>query len=78
MTFVTLVDPQGHLEREIADKRMTRDDVKMTYAFALLTPGEVDWPKVNHAIIDRWSFSALKYIKDGAWRLVRQRQAVRP
>ncbi len=70
--YAALVDPQGQLLRDIADKRMTRDDIILTYALALRTMGEVDWPKVNHAIIDRWSIAALRYIKDGAWRLVRR------
>jgi hypothetical protein len=70
---VSLVDPEGQLLREIADKRMTRDDVKLTYAFALYQSDEVDFKKVNMAILDRWSMSALKYIKEGAWRLVRTR-----
>jgi hypothetical protein len=76
---VDLVDPQGVLLREIADKRMTRDDVAMTYAFAIRQHDggrdQVDFAKVNHAILDRWSMAALKYIKEKAWRLVRQASA---
>ncbi len=65
-----MVDPEGQILREVADKRMTRDDVKLTYAFALRQHDEVDFKKVNAAIMDRWSIAALRYIKDGAWRLV--------
>lgn len=68
---VDMVDVQGQLEREIADERMTRDDVALTYAFGLRQHDEVDWPKVNQAIINRWSFAALRYIKEKAWKLVR-------
>lgn len=75
--YVTMVDPEGQILREIADKRMTRDDVKLTYAFALYQQNEVDFAKVNRAIMDRWSIAALRYIKDGAWRLARQREAER-
>ena len=32
---VAMVDVEGHLLREIADPRMTRDDVALTYAFAI-------------------------------------------
>lgn len=73
MTFtVTMVDVQGQLEREIADERMKRDDVALTYAFGIRDcPDEVDWPKVNRLIIDRWSIAALRYIKEQAWREVR-------
>ena len=73
---VELVDPQDTLMREIADKRMTRDDVAMTYAFALRQRDEdpVHWGEVNQAIIDRWSLSALKYIKEKAWRIAEGRR----
>jgi hypothetical protein len=67
---VDLVDPEGTILNEIADPRMKRDDVALTYAFAIRQRAEMDWSKVNHAIIDRWSLSALKYIKERAWRLV--------
>lgn len=70
---VTMSDPEAQMLREIADKRMTRDDVKVTYAFGLLTPREVDWRRVNEAIVERWSVSALAYVKEGAWRRVRAR-----
>ena len=69
--FVSMVDPEGQLLSEIADERMTRDDVKVTYAYAIRQADEVDFAKVNAAILDRWSMNALKYIKEGAWRLVR-------
>lgn len=70
---VDLVDPQGQLMAEIADKRMTRDDVVTTYAFALRQRDEVDFRTVNAAILGRWSFAALKYIKDKAWRIAEGR-----
>lgn len=70
MTFtVSMVDPGGCMLREIADPRMTRDDVAITYAFGLRQPDDVDWPTVNHAILDRWSPYALRYIKEKAWRI---------
>lgn len=75
---VEMIDPQGQILREIADKRMTRDDVALTYAFAIRQSvarqsARVDWTLVNHAIIERWSLSALKYIKTAAWRRVEER-----
>lgn len=66
-----LCDPEGTMLREIADKRMKREDVALSYALALRTPDQVDWPKVNYAIIDRWSPSALRWIKEFAWKQVR-------
>ena len=72
MTFtVSMVDVQGQLEREIADKRMKRYDVALTYAFGIRDePDSIDWRKVNHLIMDRWSVAALRYIKESAWRRV--------
>lgn len=64
-----MVDVQGQLMAEIAEPEMKRDDVALTYAFGLRQPGEVDWGKVNEAIISRWSLAALKYIKERAWKL---------
>ena len=66
-----LMDCERVLLAEIADKRMKRNDVAMTYAMALGSDEEIDWAKVNRAIIDRWSTSALVYIKDRAWKLTR-------
>jgi hypothetical protein len=64
-----MVDVQGQLEREIADGRMARKDVALTYAFGIRDcPDGVDWPKVNRLIIDRWSMAGLVYIKEHAWR----------
>lgn len=63
----TMVDVEGQLFYEIADKRITRDDVALTYAFGIRQGDPIDWPKVNKAIIERWSMSALKYIKTEAW-----------
>lgn len=76
--IVSMVDPEGQLLREIADKRMTRDDVKLTYAFAIRQADEVDFAKVNAAIIDRWSMAALRYVKEGAWRLVDEQRPKGP
>jgi hypothetical protein len=69
-----LVDSQGVILREIADERMTRDSVALTYAFCLRQSFDprsrdvVDFATVNRAIMERWSLSALKYIKTKAWR----------
>lgn len=71
MIRVTMCDVQGQLEREIADKRMTRSDVATTYAFGIRDcPDEIDWAKINRLIIDRWSLNALKFVKESAWRRI--------
>lgn len=68
---VELVNPEGVLLEEIADKRLKREDVAMSYAFAIRQDAKLDWRKVNEAIIDRWSLSALKWIKERAWKIAR-------
>jgi hypothetical protein len=70
--IVEMVDPQGVILGNIADKRLKRDDVALTYAFCLrqgLGPGaeEIDFAAINRAIMERWSLAALKYIKERAW-----------
>ena len=55
---------------EIKAKDMTQKCVAQTYALSLRSQenkdGRIDWAKVNKAIIDRWSFPALKKIKNMA------------
>ena len=65
---IELADPEGQLLEEIADPKMTRRDVALTYRLALRSRDRVDWGKVNRAIIDRWSSSALGWIKEFAWK----------
>jgi hypothetical protein len=68
---VAMVDVERTILEEIADRRLTRDDVAATYAFGLRDEmTTVDWQKVNHAILDRWSLNALTYIKKRAWGLL--------
>jgi hypothetical protein len=66
-----LADPERVLLEEIADDRLKREDIAASYALAMKTPDKVDWPKVNRAIIDRWSKSGLVFIKERAWKVVR-------
>ncbi len=66
---VTMQDAQESLEREIANPRMKRTDIALTYAFGIRDcAAEVDWATVNQQIIDRWSVSGLQYIKRQAWK----------
>jgi len=55
-------------------KGTKRDIVAIAYAFALVSSEEVDWPKVNKAIIERWSVSALEYIKTKAWKMIEEKK----
>jgi hypothetical protein len=70
----------GQIMREIADPRMTRDDVALTYAFGLRQDpkgmNEMDWKRVNDAILARWSMNALRYIKERAWKYASRPQGL--
>lgn len=69
MITIELASCESTLLREIADKKMKRKDIAQTYALALKSSesNSVDWAKVNKAIMDRWSKSALTWIKERAW-----------
>ena len=49
-----------------------RNSIAMTYRLAMEADRDgrekIDWLKVNTAIINRWSKSGLKYIKERAWK----------
>ena len=69
-TRIVLADPEGYLLEEIANPAMKRLDVARTYRL-ILASGDaprVNWRVVNTAIIDRWSVSALEWIKRFAWK----------
>jgi hypothetical protein len=61
---VELCDCTVTLLMEIANTECKRLSVSKTYALALRSTSPTDWRAVNKAIIDRWSFSALTYIKE--------------
>ena len=52
---------------EINSKHFKKKDVSQTYRMAMESSDDTDWHKVNKAIINRWSKSALKDIKEWAW-----------
>lgn len=51
----------------IRDRENTRDDIAVAYRNALLTHPVIDWSEVNRAILERWSVSGLRYVKEKAW-----------
>ena len=68
-----LMDAEGVVERECADKAMKEADLALTYMFAIYAEahGEIiDWRRLNHAIICRFRFSGLKRIKKEAWKRI--------
>jgi hypothetical protein len=65
---VSAFSPENLVLDSVSDVFTTRDDVALTYALALRTNANTDWHKINAAIIERWSPSALEYIKRKAWK----------
>ena len=58
---------ESTLLSEIAMPEIKRKHLAMTYALAMRSSDKnIDWAKVNKAIMERWSFSGLKYIKEMA------------
>jgi len=51
------------LLQDIAIKEFKKIHIAQTYALALRSSEGTDWAKVNKAIIERWSRSALEDIK---------------
>ena len=50
-----------------ATKEYRRVEVAALYAVAIAYDPDIDWAVVNKAIVERWSLSALKWIKRLAW-----------
>ena len=71
---IVLVGAETLILDEIADSRMKREDIAQTYAFVIrqLPANDPRWREINHAILDRWSMAALKWIKERAWKLLRE------
>lgn len=61
-----LVCPEQTVEGEIA-AGAKRQDVAETYALALRYCPGADFKRINTAILNRWSVSALRWIKERAW-----------
>ena len=53
---------------EIEHKECKRKDIALTYYFCMVSLEDIDWGKVNRAILERWSRSGLKYIKEEAYK----------
>lgn len=62
-----VIDPVDMIMRELADKDFKQKDIALSYAILLRQRDEPEvatcWPKVNAAIIERWSMSGLKRVK---------------
>lgn len=63
---IYLMDCARVIEDEIA-AGLTQTDIAKTYALAMISAAhgawKSDWPRVNRAILDRWSMAGLERIK---------------
>jgi hypothetical protein len=59
---------------EIADRRIPRRSVALTYAMTLRSSedrdGLVNWRTINEAIVGRWGRRGLAAVKNLAWKLI--------
>ena len=69
---VEMTNCEATLLRDIAEPEATREYVAATYELALRSSEfrKIHWGKVHRAIVQRWSPSALKWIKREAWKNV--------
>lgn len=58
---------QRSLLSKISNKKLRQKDIAQAYRIAMQSDVEIDWGKVNTAIMERWSRSGLKRIKQLAW-----------
>ena len=65
--IIEMCNCQSLILGEIANPKMKRNDVSQTYAWALRSTENIDWARINEAIIARWSLHALEWIKKRAW-----------
>lgn len=73
-TKIQLICPERTILEEIKDKQFKRDDIAVTYFMCLCSEEQINWAKINHAIINRWSKSGLNYIKKLAWKQFEERE----
>lgn len=70
-----LADCASIVEDEIA-AGMKQTDIALTYALAMRSAAagvwEADWPRVNRAILNRWSMAGLERVKKLAHQHFRQ------
>lgn len=66
-------EPEAKILDEVADPRKKRNDIALSYAACMRVRDSIDWPKINAAIVARWSLSGLSYIKGLAWRVTKER-----
>lgn len=67
---VELMDVENVILEEIAVPEVKRKSIAQTYAFGIGSSEDINWKRINEAIVKRWSISGLNYIKRIAWKMV--------
>jgi len=67
-----LTNLQFVILNELSKKEIHQHDIAITYSLALKSEecDNLDWGKINNAIIERWSRSGLERIKKQAWKML--------
>jgi hypothetical protein len=69
--IIQMTNCESVLMMECGIPQIKRKDIAITYRLAMEADRDgrekINWGKVNHAIITRWSLSGLQYIKKLAW-----------
>lgn len=66
-----LADPEAALLTTLGEPKRPREELVAAYAAAIrVGGGKVNWSKVNAAIVERLSKTALREIKRRAWEIV--------
>lgn len=66
MAIFTLYNSEEFILNEIANKKLKQKDIAQTYALLIRSGEGIDWRTINEAIVNRWSMSGLKRIKEMA------------
>ena len=67
---IELMNTTEHLLREINEHKLIQKEVALSYAMSICSSEKTNWPKVNLAIIERWSNSGLIRVKEMAWKII--------
>lgn len=67
---IIILDSTQTLLNEISNKALSKKDIALTYALAIMSKTHTDFKKVNEAITKRWSMTELINIKEQAWKNV--------
>ena len=75
---IEIENPTKEIIELTKDKKIYRKDIALFYAMAIkqnYNPNprtkKPDWELINKAILERWSFYGLNWIKELAWKIAK-------